>query len=201
MMSVTVDSKPLPAEQLGLRTIGQVLSHLQKDNRLVVHVLIDGREPDLNRMGVVKQSPLNGHTIYIETAEPRRMALDVLDEVENQLDEADRLKSEAADLLRKDQKVKAMERLSGCFTTWQHAQESVLKTAQLLRIDLALVLVDGKPLPELLETFTEQLRNIRTALENRDFVSLTDILTYETQETSAKWRAAILSMRAAIQSN
>src|SRR4051794_40501141 len=198
MMSVTVDSKPLPAEQLGLRTIGQVLSHLQKDNRLVVHVLIDGREPDLNRMGVVKQSPLNGHTVYIETAEPRRMALDVLAEVEAQLDEADRLKSEAANLLRKNQNVKAMEKLGGCFTTWQHAQESVLKTAQLLRIDLAKVDVEGQSLPELMEMFTEQLRGIRTALENRDFVSLTDILTYETIETSAKWRAAIGSMRDAI---
>ena len=44
-MSVTVDHQPLQAEKLGLRTVGQVLAHLQKDNRLVVHVLIDGQEP------------------------------------------------------------------------------------------------------------------------------------------------------------
>jgi hypothetical protein len=197
-MSVTVDSRLLPAEEMGLSTVGQVLSHLQKDNRLIVHVLIDGREPDLHRMTAVKQSPLHGHTIYIETAEPRRMALDVLAEVEAQLDEADRLKTEAADLLRKDQKVKAMEKLSGCFSTWQHAQESVNKTAQLLRIDLSKIVVDGQTMPELMETFTEQLRNIRTALENRDFVALTDILTYETVETSAKWRGAIVAIRGAI---
>ena len=38
-MSVTVDHETLQVDQLGLRTIGQVLSHLQRDNRLVVNLL------------------------------------------------------------------------------------------------------------------------------------------------------------------
>src|SRR3954452_20139049 len=93
-MSVMVDHERLEVERLGLRTVGQVLSHLQRDNRLVVNLLIDGREPDLDRIGVLRQSPLADHTLFIETAEPHEMALEVLDEVENQLDEADRLKGE-----------------------------------------------------------------------------------------------------------
>jgi hypothetical protein len=36
-------------------------------------------------------------------------------------------------------------------------------------------------------------------LENRDFVTLGDILTYETTETSGQWREAIISLRAVIQ--
>ena len=43
-MSVIVDDQTIPAEQLGLTTLGQLLNHLQRDNRLVVHVLIDGQE-------------------------------------------------------------------------------------------------------------------------------------------------------------
>src|ERR1700748_3731182 len=38
-MSVTVDDQLLEAEQMGLRTVGQVLSHVQRDNRLVVNLL------------------------------------------------------------------------------------------------------------------------------------------------------------------
>lgn len=198
-MAVTVDQKPLPADQLGLRTVGHVLAHLQKDNRLVVHVLIDGQEPDLDRLPAIKQSPLNGHTLFIETADPREMAEEVLAEVQTQLDEADRLKGEAAELLQKNLNVKAMERLAGCFSTWQHAQESVLKTAQLLRIDLTTIHVGHRSLTELLTEFMQQLRTIRTSLENRDFVSLSDILLYETTETSAQWRDALQSMRNAVQ--
>src|SRR4051794_35847134 len=134
-MSVTVDHERLEVEQLGLRTVGQVLSHLQRDNRLVVNLLIDGQEPDFDRLGVVRQSPLNGHTLFIETAEPRDMALEVVDEIENQFAEADRLRGETVDLLQRNGPAKAMEKLGGCFRTWHHAHDALIKTAQLLRID------------------------------------------------------------------
>jgi hypothetical protein len=197
-MSVTVDHAPLKTEELGLRTVGQVLAHLKKENRLVVHVLIDGAEPDLKRLGDVRKSAVHGHTVFIETTEPRQMANDILREVESQLGEANRLRSEAADLLQKNQNVKAMEKLSGCFTTWQNAQESLLGTAQLMKIDLARIIVGKITLSDLIAGFAEQLRQIKSSLENRDFVSLTDMLLYETTQTCAQWTTAITSLRTAI---
>jgi hypothetical protein len=197
-MSVTVDRQPIAADQLGLQTLGQLLAHLQKDNRLVVHVLVDGQEPDLTHMPAVRKLPLDRHTLFIETADPRELADQVLVEVLEQLDEADRLRVEASDLIHKNQNQKAMEKLSGCFSTWQHAQESVLKTAQLLRLDLAAVKVDETPLTELVQAFADQLRQIKGALENRDFVALNDILTYEAPETTARWRAAVATLRQTI---
>ena len=91
-----------------------------------------------------------------------------------------------------------MERLSGCFSTWQHAQESVLKTAQLLRIDLNTVRVGDRSLTDLLREFTDQLRQIKSALENRDFVLLGDILEFEITQTSSQWRSALRAMRVQI---
>ena len=197
-MSVTVDHENLEVEALGLRTIGQVLSHVHRDNRLVVNLLIDGREPDFDRLPQVRQSPVNGHTLFIETAEPRVMALEVLDEVEQQLREADRLKAEAVDLLQRNAAVRAMERLSGCFSTWQHAQESLLKTGQLLRIDFAQIAVDGRGLDAVVTEFAGHLREVKLAMENRDFVTLADVLTYEMTETSQHWHTAIGALRGAI---
>jgi hypothetical protein len=197
-MAVTIDHETLLADDLGLTTIGHVLSHVHTRNRLVVNLLIDGEEPDLDRMSDVKRVPLNGRTLFIETAEPRQMALDVLGEVEQQLDEADRLKGEAVDLLQRDAAVRAMERLSGCFSTWHHAQESVLKTAQLLRIDLARVSVSGQSLADVVGGFVGQLREVKQAMEDRDFVTLADVLTYEMTTTSRQWREAIGAMRGVI---
>ena len=195
-MSVTVDHENLEVEALGLRTIGQVLSHVHKDNRLVVNLLIDGREPDLDRLPQVRQSPINGHTLFIETAEPREMALEVIAEVESQLHEADRLKGEAVDLLQKSGGAgKAMERLSGCFSTWQNAQESVVKVARLMRIDLDAVSVGRHSLSGLIGEFSAQLRQVRQSLEARDFVTLGDVLAYEMTETTAQWRAALGAVR------
>jgi len=190
-----VDDAPLRTEELGLRTVGQVLTHLQKANRLVVHVLIDGREPDLDRLPDVRRSPLQNHNVFIETTDPREMATGILREVEAQLHEAGRIRNETVDLLQKNQNVRAMEKLSGCFTVWQHAQQSLLGTAQLLKLDLSKVAVDGQPLTELLSDFTTQLREIKTALENRDFVTLGDLLLYETTQTDQRWRAALAELR------
>lgn len=194
-MAVMIDHQTFETEPLGLKTVGQVLSHVKKEKRLVVNLLIDGAEPDLEHLSSIKRSPLTGHTLFIETAEPRQMAMDVLDEVEQQLDEADRLKAEAVTLLQKNGVVKAMEKLSGCFSTWQAAQESVLKTAQLLRIDLGKIIVEMRSLRDVLAEFTAQLRQIRAALEGRDFVTLGDILAYKTTQTSAQWRLALGAMR------
>jgi hypothetical protein len=194
-MSVTVDDSPLGAEELGLRTVGQVLAHLKHKKRLVVHMLIDGLEPDLHRLGDVRKSPLKDHHVFIETADPRDMATDVLKQVEAQLGEADRVKNEAADLLQGNQNSRAMEKLSGCLTIWQHAQESLVKTARLVKIDLDQIIVGGQPLTDLILQFADQLKQIRSSLENRDFVSLGDVLIYETQQTSAQWRLALGELR------
>src|SRR3954470_14055169 len=197
-MSVTVDRQPLATEEMGLETLGQLIAHLQKDNRLVVHVLVDGQEPDLSHMGSVRKIPLSQHTLFVETADPTQLAIQALTEVDAQLGEADRLRTEASDLIVQNQNQKAMEKLSGCFSTWQHAQESVLKTAQLLRLDLGAVRVNGRPLTEMVSQFAAQLREIKSALENRDFVLLNDILTYEAVQTTGSWVAAVNSLRGAI---
>jgi hypothetical protein len=198
-MPVTVDSEPLAANELGLHTVGQVLSHLQGRQRLVVHMLIDGQEPDLDRMSVVRQRKLDAHTtLFIETTHPSEMALDVLADVEAHLDDADRLRTETADLLMQNQTAKAMEKLSGAFRVWFHAQESVQKVAQLLRIDLNQLKIDGRPMSQHINDFGQMLKQIRTALENRDFVLLSDVLTYETTETTAQWRQMIDVLRGTI---
>ena len=197
-MSVIVDQQPLPAEAMGLKTVGQVLAHVKRDNRVVVHVLIDGKEPDLRRFRAVKKSPLAGHTVFIETADARQMAHQVLDEVEAQLSEADRLKGESATLLQNNQVAPAIEKLGGCFSAWQHAQESVLKIAQLRRIDPQTIKVHGRAFTELLAEFTANLRQIRAALDGRDFAALTDILAHKMNRAVEQWREALRYVRGAI---
>src|SRR4051812_37128796 len=92
-MPVTVDRRLLPAEDLGLKTVGAVLRHLRRDTRLVVPLRIDGVEPAPERLKAIKRFPVGKHAVFIETADPKQMASDVLNQVEAQLNEADRLKN------------------------------------------------------------------------------------------------------------
>lgn len=202
MMSVTVDHQPLPVDALGLKTVGQVLRHLRRaGDRLVVRVLIDGREAAAaaDRVSAIRSALVNEHTVYIETADPRAMAGGVLDEIESQLGEAERIKTESASLLQRNQIAPAIEKLGGAFTTWQHVQESILKTAQLLRLDLSLIHVEGRALTEMLEECKVHLRQVREALDEHDFARLGDLLARRT-DGCARWRDVIRSLRSTIAS-
>jgi hypothetical protein len=197
-MSVMVDDQPLAVEKMGLQTIGQVLSHVQQSNRLVVNLLIDGKAPDMSGLSSLRRSPLFGHTVYIETAEPREIALNVLAEVEEQLDQNERRRTEAVDLLQQNKPEKSLEKLGGWFHTWHAAQESVSKVSQLLRIDLNTLRANGQPVAAVLEQFAAKLREIKSALENRDFVALNDVLSYEMTGTENNWRELLAAIRGVI---
>lgn len=197
-MSVTIDSETLPTESLGISTVGHVLGHVKRNNKLIVKLLIDGLRPDLTAMNDWGQRSIVDHTIYIETAEPREMAREVLDAVEQELSQADKLKGEAVDLLQRNASNKAMEKLSGCFRGWKDSQDSLSKIAQLCKIDLGKINVGAQSLREVMADFSTQLRDIRSALTSRDFVTLCDILTYESTDTMGRWRSALQSVRQAI---
>jgi hypothetical protein len=198
-MPVVVDNKPLSIDQLGLKTFGQVLTHLQRENRLIVHVLIDGQEPDLDSMSSLRQTSTDHHTIYVETTEPAEMANEVLNEVNQQIEQSEHLRAEAVDCLLAGNHNKAFEKLSGCFGRWQHTQESIEKIAQLLRIDLGRVRVDdATTLTEFLKTFGEHLKTIRQSLEDRDFVTLADVLQYELPDSTSKWKSAVEAVRSVV---
>jgi hypothetical protein len=186
-MPVTVDQQSLPTESMGLKTVGEVLTHIAGEDRLVVSLLIDGKQPNLSEINRIRKSLVVGQTLFIETAKSTEMVLEVLDDVQEQLTQAEQSKTQAAQLLEKNQVASAMEKLGIYFTTWQSAQESVLKTSQLLHLDLETTLVGTQPISEILADFTAQLREIKDTLVNRDFVSLTDLLLYDTTETYQHW--------------
>lgn len=199
-MSVTVDCKSFAIEPLGLETVGELLSHLKKKNRLVVQVLIDGQEPDLHQLPTVRQSHLRNHIVFVQTTEPARMALDALAEIQSQLDEADRLKCDAVAELQRNSTVKAMEKLSGCFSTWQHAQQSFCGVSQLLGIDPGQVRVGDHSVEQLMVDFSGRLRQIKTALEARDFVLLSELLRYGMSQAAEQWHGAIGALRNVVDS-
>jgi hypothetical protein len=187
-MPVTIDDAEIDAATLGLQTVGQVLSHAARDNRLVTQLLIDGQVPDLGLLDALRQEPVSDRTVFIETATALSLALDALEAMATETDNAQRLQSEAVDLLEKNDTTGALQRLGGCFTIWQSSRETVQKVAALMGIDLDGVMIRNTPLPAVMGKFGDQLRQLRSALEAGDFVLLMDVVGYEMADTVADWR-------------
>jgi hypothetical protein len=199
-MTVTVDTEVLPATELGLSTLGDLLTHVSNRDRLVTQVLIDGQAPDLDRVPQWRGRSLNGHTIFIETHSKAGIAIEVLDEITRQLNEADEAREKAVDDLHASVPNKALQKLSGCFTAWQTAQTAIGQVSKLLKVDLERVRVQDITLAAALTNFAEQLRMVRDSIESRDYVTLADVLTYEMAQTISQWREAISQLRQSVMS-
>jgi hypothetical protein len=194
-VSVVIDDQPFSAIDLGLSTVGAVLNHVKRQNRIVTTMLFDGEEPDLSHLADFRKETLAGHTLYVETCPPSELARDIFDAVDEQLRNTDALRLEAVKQLHDNLPNKAMEKLAGCFSAWQSAQQSVGQVASLMHIDLARVRVGDESLADVLVRFATQLRDIRTALENRDYVLLGDVIEFDAAATTAQWIAAIGQLR------
>lgn len=194
-MSVTVDDVTLEPSSLGLTTVGEVLSHVARKNRLVVQLLIDGTEPDLSRMDDVRAQPLDGRTVFIETAPPLALVREVLVAVDETFVTAEQLREQAAEAFRLGDGSSGLAKLSGCFATWHTAQDSLGKVARLLRVDLGQVHTeDGRTVMAVLERFAENLRMLRDALEARDYVLCCDVLTYDLADLRGEFKLATAAL-------
>jgi hypothetical protein len=146
----------------------------------------------------VRNIPLENRTVFIETADPRQAALEALKQVDEQLNQADQLKTETADLLRASQWTPALNKLTRCLQCWLDTQQAVSGVARLVKIDLETLRIADQPLSLQLTQFADQLRQIQSALQAGDLVGLTDLLVYETADTSSQWRGAVEAVRMAI---
>lgn len=197
-MPVTIDHVDLKHAELGLSTMGEVLQRIRKQKRLVVRLVIDGQAPDLRDIPSLHATPLKSHAIFIETAAPADAAMEVLVGAYQELDNADRIKEEAADLLRGNQWKPAMERIGQCLKSWQAAQQAIVSVGKLFNLNLDHLNVAGRPIRVLSEEFARQLRDLQTAIKSTDLVAITDVLVYETAHTGDNWRAAIEAVREVI---
>jgi hypothetical protein len=195
-MSVTIDNQALPAERMGLVTVGDVLRHLHERNRVVVQVLLDGQAPDLSRIAELRKAPLTGRVLYVETEDPSRLSREVIELVQAQLKEAESARELAVAELHAHQYARGMEQLSRCLGAWQTAEEAIGRVAQLLRIDLSRLQCKGRSMQQFLSEFAARLKRLREDLENRDFGAIADTLEYELSKANTDWTEALQAVMA-----
>ena len=193
-MPVIVDEQSLPAEQLGLTTVGQVLTHLRNDDRLVITLLIDGKQP--SEIGPARKSPVTNKTLYIETVRSADIARQAIDEAREQLGRTDPLRLGAAEILEKNQISSAMDKLGAYF-------ESLAVDPRIGAENLPIAPAStcsapwssqNRSLTGLPTSPPDSVRSNRRSI-NRDFVSLTDQLLYEAPQTCQDWLDVLARLR------
>ena len=198
-MRVTIDSKPIDVGSAAGATLAELLRHvgrsLNDSGRVLFKVKLNGRE--------VSPTGREGEQVLAETdeleltsADPRQLARETLEQVGELFEQSRNSASQAAEHLQQGQISRAMEQLAGLVGLWSSAQQAVVQTSRLLSMDLEKMQVAGESFAEHIGRFQQQLQQIKSALQNRDYVSLADILNYELPDLTDRWQSLIKAVLA-----
>ncbi len=195
-MQVYLDDNPVDVSDQAGMTVRQVAQQVREclapQERMLVAIHIDGHLVERDRLDEVLDSPAGEHgKIDFQSAVPRMLAREVLVHARALVAEAAPIREQAGEMLAAGQTARAMEMLGSCFAVWSQVQESMSRSVELLGLDLDQLQVDGKPASQMLDEFAQRLREVKEALENRDYVTLADILQYELQDTTERWQALL----------
>lgn len=187
-MAVYVDDQPV---ELAGDSLGSVLSaatnHLASSGRIVVEVLVDGQNLVGDELVSRQSAGVEQAEVRLYSADPRVLGGETLDQVRRLLGEARQAQQEAAELIMQDRQADAMQRVVAAVDGWRQAQDAILNTTRLVGINLDEQQFSGEPLSQKIKSLLDQIKELKSLIEGRDFVALADSLQYEWPETVKVW--------------
>ncbi|MEM9418683.1 MAG: hypothetical protein AAGA25_06440 [Planctomycetota bacterium] len=192
-MQVILDEQTV---ELDGPSLGELLHAARKrladdSGRVVVEIAIDGRRLDDQQITDRQSEDVSDLSVAFTSADPKALAVETLEQVRTRLTDAEDDQKEAADLLQRDQKQNALQKVGSSIEAWLQVQQAVLQSTVLLGINLDDLSVDGEPAHALTTQAVERLNDVKEFIQADDTVALADSLEYEWPETTAKWHTLI----------
>lgn len=191
-VAVRIDDIPC---DVGGDTLGDVLGaagkRLGPAGRVIVEVVIDGESLVGESLATRQGESAAGMVIELTSADPKELALGLLEQVRRRLDEAATLQTDAAACLQRDDEADAMKQLGEAVVIWQQTQQAVQQSAAMMNVPLSELAGGDATFEELTRSLIEQLQSLRDGLTARDTVAVADTLAYEWPATTQRWRGVV----------
>lgn len=184
-------------------TLGSALMTLQNErigeNEVIAAVWVDGEPLTAERLAEWKDRPAEdfGET-QVEAPTRNALASHGLRLMKEGLAESESARSEIVEHLCQGRSSEAMEQLSGYLQIWNAAQQTMGSVCRLLNIEPESLEIYGPQnsedpghiqcVTERISQLSEQLQQLKSALEVGDMVMLGDILDYEFGPVTADWQ-------------
>jgi hypothetical protein len=199
-MRVVLDEKPF---ETAANNVGEAITaaadSIENEGRVIVDVIVDGEKWNEQQLGSPERCREEATEVLLGSANLRDLVAQTLHDASEALLVADQMQRGAAEGLQADRHAEAMQQLGEALNTWISVQDAVMKSAQALQLDLESIPVDGGTVDESIARLNEQLRSLRTMLQNNDRVALADTLMYELPDVVAQWRETLAAIREHVQ--
>ena len=197
-MPILLDKQPLvlPNYLTDHSTLGDVLKWVRTvlpQGHVVVGVVRDGEVLEGAALTQSRRLPLGASEIVLTSGVQKDLALTLLGKLAALIEWLAPQHKEVAGELERGSTQHALERLGNILSAWQQIQEAYGNLSRMLEISLKELPVHELDGESILTEFVRQLSEIQQALEQRDFVLLSDILQYEMDGAVANWMALLES--------
>ncbi len=184
------------AEQVLDDVLQAAREQVNEAGRMIVGLICDGINVADEELAETLQKPQSDfQRVDLQSADPVELVREALAQAEQLLDETARSAKGIVEQLTCGNTAEAMPILSSCCQAWLEIHGGVANAMNALRIDPNTMDVGGKPIVEVLGEPIRVLNDIKEAVTARDFVLLSDILSYEFEETAEAWRSIIEAIR------
>ncbi|KPK72617.1 MAG: hypothetical protein AMJ79_15600 [Phycisphaerae bacterium SM23_30] len=188
--------EPVPTT-LGVALVTVQEKHIAGDQTIAT-VYIDGEPLTAERLAEWKDRPVDDfQEAHIQSLKRNILAAQGLRLVADDLGESRNQREQIVDHLCRGRSTEAMKMLNGYLQVWNTVQQTLAGAGRLLEIELDTLEVSLpaedpdqrqiRPLADLFNHLTEQLKELKSSLEAQDLVLLGDILEYEFGPLTENW--------------
>ena len=194
-MEIYLDDQTLttPATTATLAdVVAQAKEEAARDERVIASIVCDGVDVAGQDMEARLTEPADAFgRIDFTTGRPAELVSDALAQARNLLDETDRQREQVVEWLTQGDSRQANDGLIECFQSWSRVHTAVVQSIALLGLDVQTLEVNGEGIDTVLGEITNQLKQIREVLLAGDQVLLADLLQYEFEQATNRWKGAI----------
>lgn len=164
---------------------------VEAQGRMIVDVHVDGARWSEEELASTENQSTTAQVVELTSADPAQLVVQTFQDAAEALTDADELQQEAAQLLQSDQRTICMDKMGEALSIWLSVQQAIVKGSQVIGLQLDEVTVDGTPIVTSIVQLNEQLRMLRTALEQDDQIALADALLYEFPDIVREWQGIL----------
>lgn len=205
-MNIYINSEPIAIEYDNDDTLGSVLSLLQDNyfepGHIVTGIVVDGEVVTPNRLAEIKELSVEGFSEVNMIVRPaNKFAAEGLITVSNHLEQSVGLRTEVVEFLQQGKMQQAMLKLNEYVQFWAGLQSTLASACRIVGIDIETMEVfdqagNGEPVIDSVQNLSDQLGEVKSALEAGDQVLLGDILEYEFGDLTENWQSLLQKMAA-----
>jgi len=183
-MKAYLDDKPIDVERPTLAgAVETATQHAARDGRVIVEVKIDGEVVSSDLLASPPETDLGQSEIALASADPRLLVRETLYDAAGALEQTRQGQIDCADQIQAGDMSDAFEALPKLLQEWQMVQEVLVGSARLLGTPVETLL----PEDDAVEALSNQLQQVRGAIERQDWSALSDTLAYDLAETAQQW--------------